>query len=177
MRKVILVDEHDNELGSIEKLAAHQQALLRAFSVFIWRRDKQGISLLIQQRAGQKYHFGGLWANSCCSHPQPGQSTLAAAQKRLGEELGLSCEGLTELFCFIYQARSANGLVEHEYDHVLLGQWNGAEPQPDAAEIAALRWIPLDLLSQELAGEADKFAPWFRLSAPQVIKYLQDMEQ
>src|SRR5690606_31322221 len=112
---VILVNEQDEELGAMEKLIAHQQGLLhRAFSIFIVN-DKNEI--LLQQRADDKYHSGGLWSNACCSHPSPGENTLQAAHRRLQEELGFDCE-LHSLSQLRYKADVGNGLVENEYDYI-----------------------------------------------------------
>ena len=118
MEEVILVDEHDREIGSGEKLQIHQEGKLhRAFSVLVfnWKQE-----LLLQKRKETKYHSGGLWTNTCCSHPRPGELTLEAAQRRLHEEMGLTCP-LREVGNFIYRAEFENGLIEHEYDHVLAG--------------------------------------------------------
>ena len=115
MEEVILVDEHDREIGSGEKLQIHQEGKLhRAFSVLVfnWKQE-----LLLQKRKETKYHSGGLWTNTCCSHPRPGELTLEAAQRRLHEEMGLTCP-LREVENFIYRAEFENGLIEHEYDHL-----------------------------------------------------------
>lgn len=117
MEKVILVNEQDEVLGVMEKMEAHEKALLhRAFSVFIFN-DKH--ELLLQQRAFSKYHSGGLWTNTCCSHPRPGESTEAAAIRRLKEEMGFTAN-LEKAFSFTYKAHFENGLTEHEFDHGLL---------------------------------------------------------
>jgi isopentenyl-diphosphate delta-isomerase len=137
----------------------------------LFRSIYHGQNLLLQQRAAEKYHSGGLWANACCSHPQPGESVEQAAARRLGEELGLNQEQLppfTPLFSFIYRAEFASGLIEHELDQVLLLEHAGPFfPQP--AEISALRWLSCDQLEAELARQPEQFAVWFRLAAPRVI--------
>ena len=121
MNKLILVDENDLPLGTAEKMEAHEKGLLhRAFSVFIF--NAQG-KMLLQQRAINKYHSGGLWTNACCSHPYFEEETLVAAEKRLQEEMGFVSE-LKELFSFIYKAPFENGLTEHELDHVMIGYFN-----------------------------------------------------
>lgn len=118
--QVILVNELDQETGLMEKMEAHEKGLLhRAFSVFIM--NDQG-DMLLQQRALDKYHSGGLWTNACCSHPLPGEAVEAAAHRRLSEEMGFDCP-LRELFQFTYRTEFDNGLIEHEYDHV----WTGTE--------------------------------------------------
>src|SRR5688500_14176064 len=128
-QEVILVNEQDVEIGKMEKLEAHQKAVLhRAFSVFIF--NKKG-EMLLQQRARNKYHSAGLWTNACCSHPSPGEDTLSAASRRLIEEMGFST-ALTKIFEFTYQTRFDNGLTEHEYDHVYTGVFEGTiKPNPD----------------------------------------------
>jgi isopentenyl-diphosphate delta-isomerase len=159
MEEVILVDEQDRLLGTAEKLAAHRDAgqLHRAFSIFIF--DAPG-RMLLQQRAAAKYHFGGKWTNACCGHPRPGEELLDAARRRLREEMGFDTE-LRRVFAFLYSARDeAAGLTEREYDHVLLGRFDG-EPRPDPAEIAAVRWMTRDELERDLAARADTYTPWF----------------
>ena len=115
---VILVDEHDVQTGTMEKMEVHQKALLhRAFSIFIFNEKGE---MLLQKRADRKYHSAGLWTNACCSHPKPGEETLAAAEIRLQEEMGFNTE-LKKAFDFIYKAPFDNGLTEYEFDHVFIG--------------------------------------------------------
>lgn len=157
---VILVDAFDRPIGTATKLAAHREGRLhRAFSVFI--RNNAG-GLLLQQRAGRKYHSAGLWSNACCSHPRPGEATGDAARRRLVEELGLSCP-LEHAFGMIYRADVGRGLVEYEYDHIYLGTWNGS-PRPDPAEVAAWEWVPLDTLLDDVLRRPDRFTYWFRVA-------------
>jgi isopentenyl-diphosphate delta-isomerase len=158
--QVILVDEHDRELGAGEKLEAHRAgALHRAFSVFVF--DAAG-RLLLQKRARAKYHSGGLWSNTCCGHPRPGEATPAAARRRLMEEMNFDCE-LREAFGFLYRAELDGGLVEHEYDHVFVGRFEG-EPAPDAAEVEDWRWLTLDALREDLRRSPDNYSYWLRLA-------------
>ncbi|WP_395094966.1 isopentenyl-diphosphate Delta-isomerase [Armatimonas sp.] len=162
---VILVDANDNAIGSCEKLAAHLYGgqLHRAFSVFIFN-DKN--CLLLQQRALEKYHFGGLWTNTCCSHPRPGETTLTAAQRRLTEELGFTV-ALTELGQFLYRAEDpATGLTEHELDHVFIGHFTG-EPTPNPAEVMDWRWQAMEQVEAELLASPERFTPWF----PRALAY------
>lgn len=158
--RVVLVDEGDAPIGTEEKLRAHVEGRLhRAFSVFILNgRDE----LLLQRRARDKYHSGGLWSNACCSHPRPGETVAEAAARRLGEELGLACE-LMPAFAFRYHVRVGNGLFEHEYDHVLIGRHDGP-PAPDAAEVETWRWAGIDEVLAERARDPDAFTPWFGLA-------------
>src|ERR1043165_5827412 len=131
--QVILVNEIDDEMGVMEKMEAHQKAILhRAFSIFIFNNKNE---MLLQQRALNKYHSGGLWTNTCCSHPRPGEDTAAAASRRLKEEMGIETS-IAPAFSFIYQADFDNGLVEYEYDHVFIGKSTCAIV-PNAAEVAA----------------------------------------
>ena len=164
--QVILVDAQDREVGTLEKLAAHRNGglLHRAFSVFIV--DPQG-RWLLQQRAAGKYHFPNLWTNACCSHPRPGEQTAAAAHRRLREELGFDCD-LVERFQFEYKATSAaEGLTEHEYDHVFTGVFSGAV-QPDPAEVAAVRWVEPAGLDREVREHPERFTPWFKIALERV---------
>ena len=156
--QVILVDEADREIGTSEKLAAHQQGgqLHRAFSVFLF--DDAG-RMLLQKRAIGKYHFGGLWTNACCGHPRPGEEVDASARRRLREELGVESE-LREVFSFVYTAEDpGSGLTERELDHVLVGRFGG-EARPDPDEVDALRWVECPELERDLARHPERFTPW-----------------
>ena len=156
---VLLVNEQDEVLGRAEKLLAHQQGLLhRAFSVLIF--NEQG-DYLLQQRAAEKYHSGGLWSNTCCGHPSHPDDTLRQAQQRLKEEMGFQAE-LVPGFCFQYRAQLANGLTEHEIDHVFLGRYTGSVPF-NHREVSAVRWLSAQALASELASAPDTFTVWFRL--------------
>lgn len=161
MTQVILVDEQDQEIGVMDKWEAHAQGRLhRAFSIFVYR-DDEGLALLLQQRAKDKYHSGGLWSNTCCSHPMPGESIEEAGQRRLLEEMGFSVP-VHEVGTFIYQHHFDNGLVEYEYDHVLLAH---APPTvsiiPDPQEVMNTRWISLPDLYADLATHPERYTPWF----------------
>jgi len=157
--KVILVNEHDEAIGTMEKLEAHQKGLLhRAISVFIF--DSQG-RLLLQQRAAHKYHSAGLWTNTCCSHPAPGESTLDAAHRRLEEEMGM-CTPLTFAFTFRYRAAFDNGLIEHELDHVFVG-YTDEVPIPNSEEVAAYRWADRETIDRENSKHPEAYTAWFKL--------------
>jgi isopentenyl-diphosphate delta-isomerase len=128
---VASVDENDNIIGEEEKIKAHQEGKLhRAFSIFVFNSKGQ---MLIQKRAKEKYHSGGLWTNTCCSHPRPGEPIEKAAHRKLKEEMGFDCE-IKEIFSFIYKVKFDNGLFENEYDHVFLGKFDG-KPMPDSTEV------------------------------------------
>jgi isopentenyl-diphosphate Delta-isomerase len=157
---VILVDRDDVALGCSPKQAAHVAGRLhRAFSVFVF--DSQG-RMLLQRRAKSKYHSGGLWTNTCCSHPRPGESTPAAARRRLREEMGFSCP-LAPAFAFTYRADVGDGLIEHEYDHVFIGRYDGT-PSPDPAEVEDWRWVTPADVADELREEPGRFTCWFRVA-------------
>ena len=157
---VTLVDAEDNAIGSCGKITAHSEGKLhRAFSILITNHDGE---LLLQRRAAHKYHFASRWSNTCCGHPRPGEPTLAAARRRLAEELGfvVPLEEVTELR---YRAVDpASGLIEHEYLHVLRGRYSG-EPCPNPDEVGAVRWMPLTRVRRGLAHCPDSFTPWFAL--------------
>jgi isopentenyl-diphosphate delta-isomerase len=155
--QVILVDAADLETGRAAKSRVHQTGERhRAVSVFI--ADRQG-RILLQRRAASKYHSAGQWANTCCSHPRPGESTAEAARRRLREEMGIDCD-LEAAGVFTYRADVGGGLVEHEVDHLFFGRHEG-EPVPDRREVDAWRWeAPLEI-DRLLATEPERFAPWF----------------
>lgn len=157
---VILVDKQGEITGYEEKLKAHQKGMLHlAFSVFIMNSSGQ---MLIQQRAYSKYHFAGMWSNTCCSHPFPGEEVIQAAHRRLKEEMGFDTE-LTQAFSFIYQVNDTkSGLTEHELDHVFTGIYDG-EVKPDTQEIQAYRWETPSSLYQQIASNPDSFTEWFKI--------------
>ncbi|MEO8733540.1 MAG: NUDIX domain-containing protein, partial [Flavobacteriales bacterium] len=113
----------------------------------------------------------GLWSNTCCSHPRPGEDVMTSASRRLHEELGITAR-LKERFAFTYHARFSNDLQEHEFDHVLFGSFTG-KTDPDPAEVIAVRWILPKELSAEIAATPDAFSPWLLICWPQVIEHLQ----
>ena len=159
MENVILVDEFDNELGEMEKMEAHRKGQLhRAFSVFIFN-DKN--ELLLQQRAKRKYHSGGLWSNTCCSHPRVNETLLEAGQRRLMEEMGISAE-LEKQFSFIYRAELDNELTEHELDHVLFGHYNDLG-KLNEEEVMDMRYVNLDEIERELIEQPEIYTAWFKV--------------
>lgn len=154
---VILVDADDREVGTAPKLDAHHTgALHRAFSVFVF--DSRG-DLLLQRRARTKYHSGGLWTNTCCGHPRPGEDTGRAARRRLREEMGFTCP-LTAVGSFTYRAEVRGGLLEHELDHVYVGVHDGV-PLPSPAEVDAWRRRPVSVIQAALERDAGRFTVWF----------------
>ena len=158
MEEVILVDKNDREIGSEEKIKAHREGNLhRSFSVFVFNSEGR---LLMQQRASSKYHSGGLWSNTCCSHPRPGEQVTEAAHRRLKEEMGFDCP-LKELFTFTYKVKFPNGLSEHEFDHVLIGKFNG-NPKPNPEEAGSFRWADPDSLRKDVEGNPDNYTYWLK---------------
>lgn len=170
--EIILVDEDDNPIGFETKLRAHEGAgkLHRAFSVFIFNAEGK---MLLQRRAKEKYHFGGLWTNACCSHPRKGEELQDAARRRLQEEFGFDTK-LTKIFSFLYRAPDVkSGLTEYEFDHVFYGEFDG-EPRPNPHEIEDWEWVDPAGLMVDLEDNAHKYTPWFKIAAHRVIEELAD---
>jgi isopentenyl-diphosphate delta-isomerase len=164
---LILVDENDLPLGQMEKSLVHQLGLLhRAFSVFLFN---SGGELLLQQRADEKYHSGGLWTNTCCSHPHFGEEIPEAIERRLREEMCLSCK-TNFAFSFIYKARFSNGLCEHEFDHVYFGVTDKL-PVPEKSEVKNWKYISLQNLESDIHSNSNKYTEWLKISLPQVKQY------
>ena len=156
--KLILVDEHDQPIGTGSKLSVHQDGLLhRAFSIFIFNGKGQ---LMLQRRALGKYHSGGLWTNTCCGHPRPEETVLSAAHRRLQEEMGFDC-ALHEAGTLTYRAEVSQGLIEHEFDHVFVGRFDG-HVHPDPDEALDWQWVDLDTLHTALMTQPDTFTVWFK---------------
>lgn len=157
--QVILVDSNDTEIGVGGKMQVHREGQLhRAFSVFLFNSRNE---LLLHQRAKEKYHSAGLWTNTCCSHPRPGEAIEDAAKRRLGEEMGINAE-LTKLFHFTYRAELEDGLTEHEFDHVFIGRFDGI-PIPDPAEVADWKYLDIPAIERELETDPHRYTSWFRI--------------
>jgi isopentenyl-diphosphate delta-isomerase len=172
MEQVILVDTNDEYLGTMEKMEAHQKALLhRAFSVFIFNGAGE---MLLQQRALDKYHSGGLWTNSCCSHPRPEEETHAAAIRRLQEEMGFTTS-LEKAFDFVYQAPFGNGLTEYEFDHVFVG-YAEETGQPNPLEVAMAEFRSPAVIEQQMQQNPENFTVWFRIAFPKVMEWWQQKQ-
>ena len=168
-QQVILVDVHDRELGMAGKTEAHQKGWLhRAFSIFIFNTAGD---MLLQQRALNKYHSGGLWSNACCGHPFPGEETEQAANRRLKEELGIEIP-LKNLFSFMYRAEVNQGLIEHEIDHVFTGELDG-ELSIDRKEIADISFRDMPGLKRSVQEDPEKYTTWFRLAFPKIFDWWQ----
>lgn len=173
MEQVILVDEQDVLTGTMEKMEAHEKALLhRAFSVFVFNGREE---MLLQQRAFEKYHSGGLWTNSCCSHPRPGEDTQAAATRRLREEMGFETP-LEKIFDFVYKADFANGLTEHEFDHVFVGHYDG-KVLPDSKEVHDFVYMSMPDIEAALQKEPERFTAWFHIAFPKVMHWWKQSHQ
>lgn len=165
--KVILVDEEDNANGECEKLMAHTDGLLhRAFSVFIFNSKGE---MLLQQRAMDKYHSGGLWTNACCSHPSPGEDTHAAALRRLQEEMGFTTS-IEKIFDFVYKADFENGLTEYEFDHVFVGYYDG-EISFNSEEVMDCRYMDMNSVRNWLASDPEQFTAWFRIAFDKIADW------
>jgi isopentenyl-diphosphate delta-isomerase len=168
LEQVILVNESDEQVGLMEKIEAHEKALLhRAFSVFVVNSRNE---ILLQQRALSKYHSPGLWTNTCCSHQREGESNIDAGMRRLQEEMGFTTD-LKELFSFIYVAPFDNGLTEHEFDHVLLGHFN-EDPEPNPAEVADFKWMKAVDIKTDIEAHPDRYTEWFKIIFDKYYNYI-----
>ena len=155
--QIVLVNDADEVVGAGEKLDVHRRGVLhRAFSVFLFNPDGE---VLLHRRAAGKYHSGGLWTNTCCGHPRPGEDTCEAAGRRLVEEMGIRSE-LREVGAFAYSAELDSGFIENEIDHVFVGRFDG-DPRPDPAEVDDWAWVGLREVRARLAGAPDQFTVWF----------------
>ena len=169
---VILVDRKDNATGIMEKLEAHKRGLLhRAVSVFIV--DSKG-SWILQKRASDKYHSMGLWTNTCCTHPFPGESTLDAANRRLNEEMGISCK-VEKLFSFVYKEKLDNELTEYEFDHVFFGI-SDTDPMINISEVEDWVRLPFDQLHSDILKNPDNYTYWFKEIYQDVHSHLANPE-
>jgi len=172
MENVILVNEFDEELGIMEKMEAHEKALLhRAISIFIFNTSGE---MLLQQRAEKKYHSAGLWTNACCSHPRPGEAILPAAERRLQEELGFATP-LKKIFQFTYKAPFDNGLTEHEFDHVFTGIYDGVIV-PDPNEVQDYCFKTMHQIESSLQIHPYKYTAWFIIAFPQIMRWWKQQQ-
>jgi isopentenyl-diphosphate Delta-isomerase len=166
---VILVDERDVQIGTMEKLEVHQKALLhRAFSIFVFNAKGE---MLLHKRAANKYHSAGLWTNACCSHPGPGEETLSAAHNRLQQEMGINIS-LEKIFDFTYKAVFDNGLTEHEFDHVFVGEYDG-EISPNKEEVSDYCFKSISDIKDSIQTHPKKYTEWFKIAFPKMEEYLQ----
>ncbi len=166
--KVILVNESDEEIGTMAKMEAHEKALLhRAFSVFVMN-DKG--ETMLQQRAAHKYHSPLLWTNTCCSHQRVGETNVEAGKRRLQEEMGFVTD-LKELFSFVYKAPFDNGLTEHELDHVMMGYYSKA-PSVNSDEVADWKWMRPEAIKNDIVENADNYTAWFKIIFERFYGYI-----
>ncbi|MEL7269117.1 MAG: isopentenyl-diphosphate Delta-isomerase [Bacteroidota bacterium] len=166
---VILVDQNNEPLGLMPKMEAHEKAVLhRAFSVFIQNKEGQ---IMLQQRAASKYHSPLLWTNTCCSHQRDGETNIQAGKRRLQEEMGFEVE-LKELFSFIYKAPFDNGLTEHEYDHVMLGFYDGF-PEINPEEVESWKWMYPHEIKEDIAENPEDYTAWFKIIFERFYQYFE----
>lgn len=166
---VILVDKNDNPVGKMEKMEAHIEAVLhRAFSVFIFNSKGE---LLLQQRAGHKYHSPLLWTNTVCSHPREGETTEDAAHRRIIEEMGMDCD-FKEVFTFLYKADVGQGLIEHEFDHVFIGT-SDIEPVINPEEVEAWKYVNLEWLEKDVVENPGEYTEWFKIALAEVLEFFR----
>ncbi|WP_372474633.1 isopentenyl-diphosphate Delta-isomerase [Capnocytophaga sp. ARDL2] len=169
MEKVILVDTNDNPIGLMEKIEAHEKALLhRAFSVFVINVKKE---VLLQQRAAHKYHSPLLWTNTCCSHQRENETNLQAGKRRLKEEMGMEVP-LEEVFSFIYKAPFDNGLTEHEFDHVMIG-YSNQSPVINPEEVADWKWMDIIELRNDIEANPQVYTEWFKIIFQKFYHYIE----
>lgn len=171
--EVILVDDQDNPLGTIDKMEAHVKGLLhRAFSIFIFNSKGE---MLLQQRAKDKYHSGGLWTNACCSHPLPGEDISVAATRRLKEELGFSIP-LKRIFDFTYQTDVGGGLIENEFDHVFIGYYDGlVNFNPE--EVSDVCYKTPGLIGESIKVTPGAYTAWFLIAFPKIEQWVKQQKQ
>jgi len=169
INEVILVDERDIAIGVMEKMEAHRKgALHRAFSIFLFNGKGE---MLLQRRALSKYHSPGLWTNTCCSHPMQGESVEVAANRRLSEEMGMSCT-MNKAFDFIYKAELENDLIEHEFDHVFFGTTN-EPPVINPEEVSEWKWIPVYDVYIDVQLNPARYTEWFKIALPEVMAHVK----
>ncbi len=165
---VVLVNQDDRPLGTLEKMEAHERGVLhRAFSVFIFNSKGE---LMLQQRALDKYHSPGLWTNTVCSHPRVNETPLQAAHRRMGEEMGFDCD-VKEVFSFVYKADVGDGLTEHEYDHVFFG-FSDQLPVPNPEEVENWKYMKMADIIADVAMHPDEYTVWFKIALKEVKKHL-----
>ena len=165
---VILVDVHDKQIGLMPKLEAHEKGVLhRAFSVFIFNNNGE---LMLQKRALTKYHSPGLWTNTCCSHQREGESNIYSAKRRLSEEMGFVTE-LQEKTSFIYKAKFDNGLIEHELDHIIVGNYNQS-PIINSFEVDSWKWMSMQDIKNNIKDQPYNYTAWFKIIFEKYYKYI-----
>lgn len=156
---VILVDKNDTQIGLMSKLDAHKKGILhRAFSVFVLNNNNE---IMLQKRAYNKYHSGGLWTNTCCSHQRVGENSIEAGKRRLLEEMGFETE-LKIITSFIYKVEFENGLTEHEFDYLLIGKYLKS-PVINKQEVADWKWMKVELIADDIKLNPNNYTSWFKI--------------
>ena len=159
IENVILVDLNDNKIGIMEKLEAHKKALLhRAFSGFVFNNNHE---LLLQRRDFKKYHNGGLWSNTVCSHPRPNELLTDAVKRRIKEEMGFDAD-FKEIGSFVYKVSFPNGLTEYEYDHIFVSKYNNQKVNINPEEVCEYKWINREELTKEINENPNNFTFWLK---------------
>lgn len=175
IENIILVDPEDNKIGEVEKILGHQYGMLhRAFSVLVFRQRNGQTETLLQQRNKNKYHGGGLWTNTCCSHPHSGESSTMAAEKRLKDEMGIDIK-LKEVGKFHYIAKLDHDMTENEIDHVFIGNYDADEIPVNPAEVEDYLWMDINTLQMELKQYPQKYTPWFKQALDLALKNLGNL--
>jgi isopentenyl-diphosphate Delta-isomerase len=163
---VVLVDKNDNQIGLMPKMEAHEKGVLhRAFSVFVFNHQGE---MLLHRRALHKYHSGGLWTNTCCSHPRDGETLEEAAKRRLMEEMGMTCE-VKKVMSFIYKSELDKGLTEHEFDHVFVG-YSNMTPQINREEVEEYKYMHPKKVKEDIISNPEKYTEWFKICFDKVIE-------
>jgi isopentenyl-diphosphate delta-isomerase len=166
--KVILVDLNNNQVGLMPKLEAHEKGVLhRAFSVFVFNENGE---LMLQRRSLVKYHSPGLWTNTCCSHQREGESNIESGKRRLNEEMGFTTE-LTEKTSFIYKAEFDNGLIEHEFDHILVGYFDNS-PKINTKEVDSWKWMSMESVQDDINESPENYTAWFKIIFKKYYKFI-----
>ncbi len=162
---VVLVDENDNPIAEMDKLAAHEKGYLhRAFSIFIFNNNGE---LLLQQRANHKYHGAGLWTNTCCSHPQWEEDVKSSAIQRLNYEMGMQCD-IKWVYSFIYNERVENNLIEHELDYVFVG-YSEESPVLNRDEVQDYKWMEVKKILSDIEHNPTHYTIWFKYAFPELL--------
>ena len=173
--ELIMVDLNDEEVGHQGKMDTHRNASLhRAFSVFLYKIVDEKVYILLQKRAEEKYHSGGLWTNACCSHPRYMETLTEAVPRRMQEELGINTE-VREIFSFVYFHRFSETCAEYQYDHVFVGKWD-EKVIPNPQEISETAWVELSDLEYKMMREPDRYTSWFMIAAPKIFSFLRREE-
>ena len=168
--KVVLVDNSNNQVGLMPKMEAHLKGVLhRAFSVIIFNNNGE---VMLQKRASTKYHTPSLWSNTCCSHQRENEDNISAGKRRLNEEMGFITQ-LYDFESFIYKVSFSNGLIEHEFDHILVGIYNGL-PNINLDEVDGWKWISIDELVNDMKDNSEKYTAWFKII---INKYSQSLKK